>query len=82
MKNQSLFFLYQAGGCNHGSSHVLFLSNREASHTCKVSHLNMMLLDNMAVATVDSSEEAKYLYLHDKMSVHNVALYWSLSSWF
>ncbi|MGC2571602.1 MAG: hypothetical protein WA364_08825 [Candidatus Nitrosopolaris sp.] len=63
IKNQSLFFLYQAGGCNHGSSHALFLSNREASHTCKVLHLNMMLLDNMAVATVDSSEEAKYLYL-------------------
>jgi hypothetical protein len=36
----------------------------------------------MPVAIEDLSEEAKYRYLHDKLSVHNVALYWSLSSWF
>jgi hypothetical protein len=47
-----------------------------------MSHFNMVLLDKMAVATEDLSEEPKYLYLHDKLSVHNVALYWSLSSWF
>ena len=28
-------------------------------------------------ATEDFSEEAKYLHLYDKLSVHNVVLYWS-----
>jgi hypothetical protein len=32
----------------------------------------------MPVAIEDLSEEEKYRHAHDKLSVHNVALYWSL----
>lgn len=43
----------------------------------KVSNITLL-----PVGIEDFSEEAKYRHLYDKLSVHNVGLYWSLSSWF